>query len=95
MPCSSLPWGMHLRALADCSNPAVQKSDWLQLVAMHSDTWLISVAFFNGSRLDAQQRCGACCFAKSSHVIHCPAALPSLLIVVRYLECSAGSSCLT
>mmetsp|Transcript_16827 Transcript_16827/g.43123 ORF Transcript_16827/g.43123 Transcript_16827/m.43123 type:complete len:152 (+) Transcript_16827:1-456(+) len=23
---------------------------------MHSDTWLISVAFFNGSRLDAQQR---------------------------------------
>merc|ERR1719218_394049 len=34
----------------------MQKSDWLQLVAMHSDTWLLSVAFFNGSRLDAPQR---------------------------------------
>uniref|UniRef100_A0A061RAF4 Phd finger protein alfin-like 5-like n=1 Tax=Tetraselmis sp. GSL018 TaxID=582737 RepID=A0A061RAF4_9CHLO len=34
----------------------MQKNDWLQLVAMHSDTWLLSVAFFNGARLDAAQR---------------------------------------
>ena len=58
MRCSSILREPHLIALAD-SNRAVQKSDWLQLVAMHSDTWLISVAFFNGSRLDAQQRYGS------------------------------------
>eukprot|EP00192_Tetraselmis_astigmatica_P018173 CAMPEP_0117656456 /NCGR_PEP_ID=MMETSP0804-20121206/4814_1 /TAXON_ID=1074897 /ORGANISM="Tetraselmis astigmatica, Strain CCMP880" /LENGTH=239 /DNA_ID=CAMNT_0005462859 /DNA_START=475 /DNA_END=1191 /DNA_ORIENTATION=- len=34
----------------------MRKEDWLSLVAMHSDTWLLAVAFFNGSRLDPHQR---------------------------------------
>lgn len=26
--------------------------DWLALVAVHSDAWLLSVAFYHGARLD-------------------------------------------
>eukprot|EP00884_Botryococcus_braunii_P018624 jgi/Botrbrau1/5445/Bobra.182_1s0047.2 len=34
----------------------MQKKDWLALVAVHSDTWLISVAFYNGARLNKEGR---------------------------------------
>lgn len=32
------------------------KKDWLALVAVHSDAWLLSVAFYYGAKLDAGQR---------------------------------------
>ena len=34
----------------------MQKRDWLALVAVHSDAWLLSVAFYYGARLDAAGR---------------------------------------
>uniref|UniRef100_A0A0A8YVV5 PHD finger protein ALFIN-LIKE n=1 Tax=Arundo donax TaxID=35708 RepID=A0A0A8YVV5_ARUDO len=34
----------------------MQRRDWLSLVAVHSDSWLISVAFFFGARLNANER---------------------------------------
>ena len=32
------------------------RKDWLALVAVHSDAWLISVAFYYGAKLDATAR---------------------------------------
>lgn len=34
----------------------LQKKDWLSLVAVHSDTWLLAVAFYNGARLNREGR---------------------------------------
>lgn len=33
------------------------KKDWLALVAVHSDAWLLSVAFYYGAKLNGEQRC--------------------------------------
>ncbi|RID76122.1 hypothetical protein BRARA_B03111 [Brassica rapa] len=42
----------------------MQKKDWVSLVAVHSDSWLLSVAFYFGARCadDDEQGgpCGAC-----------------------------------
>jgi hypothetical protein len=38
----------------------MQRRDWLSLVAVHSDSWLISVAFFYGARLNANDRYQFC-----------------------------------
>ena len=32
------------------------KCDWLALVAVHSDAWLMALAFFFAARLDRQRR---------------------------------------
>ncbi len=37
----------------------MQRKDWLGLVAVHSDAWLMSLAFYKGARLDQEERCGA------------------------------------
>ena len=34
----------------------MSRRDWLALVAVHSDAWLISVAFYYGAKLDANAR---------------------------------------
>jgi len=34
----------------------MQKRDWLALVAVHSDCWLLAVAFYNGARLNKEGR---------------------------------------
>ena len=34
----------------------MQRRDWLALVAVHSDAWLIAVAFYFAAKLDAVQR---------------------------------------
>eukprot|EP00246_Nothoceros_aenigmaticus_P004832 TRINITY_DN16548_c0_g1_i1.p1 TRINITY_DN16548_c0_g1~~TRINITY_DN16548_c0_g1_i1.p1 ORF type:complete len:247 (-),score=35.49 TRINITY_DN16548_c0_g1_i1:448-1188(-) len=34
----------------------MQRKDWLSLVAVHSDVWLLAVAFFYGARLDKNER---------------------------------------
>lgn len=36
----------------------LQRRDWLALVAVHSDSWLLALAFYKGARLNKQQRCG-------------------------------------
>lgn len=38
----------------------MQRRDWLTLVAVHSDSWLISVAFFYGARLNGNDRYQFC-----------------------------------
>ena len=34
----------------------MQRKDWLGLVAVHSDAWLMALAFYKGARLDAEER---------------------------------------
>ncbi|KAH7296857.1 hypothetical protein KP509_26G041400 [Ceratopteris richardii] len=34
----------------------MQRRDWLSLVAVHSDAWLVSVAFYFGARFDRNER---------------------------------------
>ena len=34
----------------------MNRKDWLSLVAVHSDSWLLSVAFYLGSRLKQNER---------------------------------------
>jgi len=36
---------------------ATQRKDWLALVAVHSDAWLMAVAFYYGAKFDARKRC--------------------------------------
>lgn len=36
------------------------RKDWLALVAVHSDAWLMAVAFFYAVKLDAAGRCVSC-----------------------------------
>lgn len=33
------------------------KKDWLALVAVHSDAWLLAVAFYYGAKLSGPERC--------------------------------------
>ena len=33
-----------------------QRKDWLALVAVHSDAWLMAVAFYYGAKFDAKKR---------------------------------------
>lgn len=34
----------------------MDRRDWFSLIAVHSDAWLMSMAFFNAARLDAEGR---------------------------------------
>ena len=34
----------------------MQRKDWISLVAVHSDAWLVSVAFYFGARFDKNDR---------------------------------------
>lgn len=34
----------------------MERRDWLSLVAMHTDSWLLSVAFYFGARLNRNER---------------------------------------
>lgn len=48
-----------LRAALLCPCGAgLQRKDWLALVAVHSDSWLLALAFYKGARLNKDQRCG-------------------------------------
>lgn len=35
------------------------RKEWLALVAVHSDAWLMSVAFYYGAKLNSDQRCAS------------------------------------
>jgi hypothetical protein len=37
----------------------MQRADWLALVAVHSDSWLLALAFYKGARFNREQRCAA------------------------------------
>lgn len=40
----------------------MQRKDWLSLVAVHSDAWLLAVAFYYGARFDKNDRYPRLCF---------------------------------
>lgn len=40
----------------------MNRRDWLSLVAVHSDCWLLSVAFYFGARLNRNERYAFCCW---------------------------------
>jgi len=56
-PAEEVPPEMPEPALGiNFARDGMQRRDWLSLVAVHSDSWLISVAFFFGARLNANDR---------------------------------------
>ncbi|BAT00730.1 Os07g0233300 [Oryza sativa Japonica Group] len=52
----------------------MHRRDWLSLVAVHSDSWLLSVAFFFGARLNGNE----------SRVLNCE-VLPSVLSCASFV----------
>jgi hypothetical protein len=40
----------------NAAREGMDRGQWLALVAVHSDAWLMAVAFFNAARLDAEAR---------------------------------------
>jgi hypothetical protein len=34
----------------------MQRKDWLALVAVHSDSWLLALAFYKAARFNKEQR---------------------------------------
>ncbi len=57
MPTEEVPPEIPEPALGiNFARDGMKRQDWLSLVAVHSDTWLISVAFYNGARLDKEGR---------------------------------------
>jgi hypothetical protein len=46
------------------------RKDWLALVAVHSDAWLMAVSFFYAVKLDAMGRCVPA--VVSAHQSHLP-----------------------
>ena len=43
----------------------MKRQDWLCLVAVHSDSWLMAIAFYNGARLDAEGRWVPACAGRA------------------------------
>jgi hypothetical protein len=63
----------------------MQRADWLALVAVHADTWLIAVAFYNGARLNQAGR---------ERLFHFINELPTCYEVVsgRAADCGDGAA---
>ena len=65
-PAEEVPPEMPEPALGiNFARDGMQRRDWLSLVAVHSDSWLISVAFFFGARLNANDRYQ--CYSDTGH----------------------------
>lgn len=57
LPCEEVPPELPEPALGvNFARDGMKRSDWLSLVAVHSDSWLMAVAFYNGARLDQEGR---------------------------------------
>jgi hypothetical protein len=57
LPCEEIPAELPEPTLGiNFARDGMRRQDWLSLVAVHSDSWLMAVAFFNGARLDAAGR---------------------------------------
>lgn len=56
-----MPWEVTLPAEEpvlgiNFARSGMERKDWLALVAVNSDSWLLSVAFFFGARLNRKER---------------------------------------
>ena len=49
----------------------MKRMDWLSLVAVHSDCWLLSVAFYFGARLNRNERYTVSCLPKLPTYMFC------------------------
>lgn len=47
----------------------MKRRDWLSLVAVHTDSWLLSVAFYFGARLNRNERYKCCCLSLVIHFV--------------------------
>ena len=57
LPCEEVPPELPEPALGiNFARDGMKKNDWLSLVSVHSDSWLMAVAFYNGARLDQEGR---------------------------------------
>ncbi|KAL6639007.1 hypothetical protein ACP70R_022737 [Stipagrostis hirtigluma subsp. patula] len=57
LPAEEVPPEMPEPALGiNFARDGMPRRDWLSLVAVHSDSWLLSVAFFFGARLNGNER---------------------------------------
>lgn len=57
LPCEEVPPELPEPALGiNFARDGMKRNDWLSLVAVHSDSWLMAVAFYNGARLDQEGR---------------------------------------
>ena len=60
LPAEEVPLELPELALGiNFARDGMNRKDWLSLVAVHSDSWLISVAFYLGARLNRNER--YCC----------------------------------
>lgn len=66
----------------------MQRQDWLALVAVHSDSWLLSLAFYKGARFNREQRCAV-------HSVVRVAAASLLLSCCTSLHSIAPRNCLS
>jgi hypothetical protein len=58
LPCEEVPPELPEPALGiNFARDGMQRQDWLALVAVHSDSWLLSLAFYKGARFNREQRC--------------------------------------
>ena len=58
LPAEEVPPEMPEPALGiNFARDGMQKKDWLALVAVHSDAWLVAVSFYYAAKLDAASRC--------------------------------------
>jgi hypothetical protein len=63
-----------------------QRKDWLALVAVHSDSWLLALAFYKGARLTKTQRCACRCCCCMSDCSTATARLATAACVPRVLQ---------
>lgn len=57
MPADEVPPEVPEPALGiNFSRDGMHRKDWLSLVAVHSDCWLLAVAFYFGARLNRNER---------------------------------------
>jgi hypothetical protein len=58
LPCEEVPPELPEPALGiNFARDGMQRQDWLALVAVHSDSWLLSLVFYKGARFNREQRC--------------------------------------
>ncbi|KAG6529516.1 hypothetical protein ZIOFF_011721 [Zingiber officinale] len=64
----------------------MEESDWLALVAVHSDAWLLAVAFYFGARFGFNKE-------SSPHSTSLSAKIPSSLAIHHMRHCRCDSKC--
>lgn len=62
------------------------RKDWLSLVAVHSDAWLLAVSYFYGARLDKNERLALNCRRRFLGSVNSADGVRGL----KFLQCLSG-----